>query len=107
MLLALSEVDWRELFPTLYEASQKALTELRDRRLVARAELEDTEAKLGKAVDLVLETDSPVLRERLAKLEADKTRLTTTLAELDDLIETEGARLVHGVSAGLAQARRR
>lgn len=92
-LLALSEVNWRELFPSLYEASTKMLAELRDRRLVAEAELEDTETKLAKAVDLVLETDSPALRERLAKLEADKARLTSALAELDDLIETEGSRL--------------
>lgn len=76
LLLTLAEVDYRELFPAVWETASRRINDLDAALLVKEEELRRTRDQLGNVVTLLSERpDSAALLGRLDTLERDADRL--------------------------------
>jgi len=97
----LLELDFRELFPSLFERGREAIHKLESDLLVKEHELVTVDGKLERLTDLLLEREaSPILLTRLDTLEQEKAYLTEaveiTQRELDRKLERmEGMQQEH------------
>ncbi|ABB39570.2 Recombinase [Oleidesulfovibrio alaskensis G20] len=73
ILMNLTELNYRELFPTLYEKSRESVERLQDKLLVMEERLKATEAKLERLTNILIERPhSSTLLTRLDALEEEK-----------------------------------
>jgi hypothetical protein len=73
ILMNLTELNYRELFPTLYENSRENVERLQDKLLVMEERLKTTEAKLERLTNILIERPhSSTLLTRLDALEEEK-----------------------------------
>lgn len=73
ILMNLTELNYRELFPTLYEKSRESVERLQDKLLVMEELLKATEAKLERLTNILIERPhSSTLLTRLDALEEEK-----------------------------------
>jgi len=94
IILNLMELDFREIFPNLYERSQTVISHLEDAILVKEAELNKTEKALERLADLLIQReDSSTLLNKLDLLEAQKAQLETELAVLNTSLASERERI--------------
>ncbi|GFM32374.1 recombinase family protein [Desulfovibrio subterraneus] len=83
ILMNFTELDFRTMFPNLYQQSQAAANEVEGQILIKEEELAKLEQGLEKLADLLLERgSSPTLIGRLDTMEQQKAALQE---ELDDL----------------------
>ena len=94
ILLNLLELDFRELFPSLYARSEEELNRLEGLLAIKEQALKDVGAKLEKLADILLERpDSATMLDRLDALERQKAELSTEVEGLRFQITEEQERL--------------
>ena len=94
VLLNLLELDFRELFPSLYAKGKEELSRLEGLLATRERELKDVGVKLDKLVDLLLELpDSVAMLGRLDALERQKVELSKEVEGLRFKIVEEQERL--------------
>jgi DNA invertase Pin-like site-specific DNA recombinase len=94
ILLNLLELDFRELFPSLYARSEEELNRLEGLLAIKEQALKDVGAKLEKLADILLERpDSATMLDRLDALERQKAELSTEVEGLRFQIMEEQERL--------------
>lgn len=94
ILLNLLELDFRELFPSLYARSEEELNRLEGLLAIKKQTLKDVGAKLEKLADILLERpDSATMLDRLDALERQKGELSTEVEGLRFQITEEQERL--------------
>lgn len=94
ILLNLLELDFRELFPSLYARSKEELSRLEGLLATKDREQKDVGAKLEKLVDFLLDRpDSATMLDRLDTLERQKAELSKDVEELRFKISEEQERL--------------
>lgn len=94
IIMNLSELDYREMFPEVFSRSQEATSRIEDDILVIEAELEEVQNGLERIADLLLErSDSSTLLNRLDLLEERKEALQATLESLRGRLEVEKDRI--------------
>ena len=106
VLLSINEIDFRELYPTLYKTSQLVFKETEDKHLVKAEELRRTEETLQKVVDLLIERpDSPNLKKKLDELEQSQKDLKQEIIELDRLLSEQKENISsHNYTEGIDEA---
>lgn len=94
ILLNLLELDFRELFPSLYARSKEELSRLEGLLAIKEQALKDAGTKLEKLVDLLIDRpDSAAMLDRLDALERQKAELSTEVEGLRFQITEEQERL--------------
>ena len=94
ILLNLLELDFRELFPSLYAKGKEELSRLEGLLATKEQALTDVGAKLEKLADILLERpDSVTMLDRLDTLEQQKGELSKDVADLRFKISEEQERL--------------
>ncbi len=94
ILLNLLELDFRELFPSLYTKSEEELNRLEGLLAIKEQTLKDVGAKLEKLADILLERpDSATMLDRLDALERQQSELSTEVGELRFQITEEQERI--------------
>ncbi len=106
VLLSLNEIDFRELYPTLYKTSQTVFRETEDKHLVKVEELRRTEETLDNVMNLLLEyPNSPNLKKKFEKLEQEQGDLKQEIIELEHLLSEQKENISsHNYTEGIDEA---
>lgn len=90
LLLAIQEIDYRELLPTVEHNTKAKLERLEEKRLIAQSKLERATQARDTILDLLVDRpDSPGLLERFDHYESEIPTLEADLQRLSGLIELE------------------
>jgi len=94
IILNLMELDYRELFPTVYEKCRESVQRLEDEAMVAEASLKSVQGKIERLMDLLIDRpDSAALLDRLDLLEQERDTLKDALEKATNALEAEQERL--------------
>jgi DNA invertase Pin-like site-specific DNA recombinase len=106
VLLSINEIDFRELYPTMYKTSQTVFRETEDRHLVKSEDLRRTEETLEKVMDLLIERpDSENLKKKFDDLEQKQGDLRQEIIELERLLSEQKENISsHHYTEGIDEA---
>jgi DNA invertase Pin-like site-specific DNA recombinase len=104
LIQGLNEVDFRELYPAVYQSVSAKLRELEDSNRVKAEELERITKQIDNVVDIIVDNPtSKAMQAKLVTLEETKGRLEDDIRGTEDELSKKRDNISHG-SEGLEEA---